>query len=145
MRRARSGWWPAVGRWWIAGVAGIATVILAACGGTPAGDAKRGEELFNQPVTFERGDLQPCVQCHAIQENVPSPSGIGTNFYDLADRAGSTVPGQSTEDYLRTSIVDPDAYLAGGYQDGLMSRDYKKLLTPQQIEDLVAYMMTLKK
>jgi len=130
------------GGWWL--VAG-AIMLLAACSGAAAGDAARGAQLFTQPVKFERGDLQPCLQCHALNENEPSQSGIGTNFYGLADRAGSMVPGQSAEVYLRTSIVDPDAFLAGGFQDGLMSRDYKKLLTPQQIEDLVAYMLTLKK
>ena len=134
-RLVAGGWWLVVG----------AIVLLAACGGKVQGDAARGAQLFTQPVKFERGDLQPCLECHALKENAPSPSGIGTNFYHLADRAGSTVPGQSAEDYLRTSIVDPDAFLAGGFQDGLMSRDYKTLLTPQQIEDLVAYMLTLKK
>ena len=129
------------GGWWLA----MIVFTLAACGGAAPGDASRGQQLFTQPVAFERGDLQPCLQCHALNENEPSQSGIGTNFYGLADRAGSMVPGQSAEVYLRTSIVDPDAFLAGGFQDGLMSRDYKTLLTPQQIEDLVAYMLTLKK
>lgn len=71
--------------------------------------------------------------------------GIGTNLHDIGSRAGTMVPGQSAEDYLRTAIVDPDAFLAGGFQDGLMYREYEKVLTPQQINDLIAYMMTLKK
>jgi cytochrome c len=84
------------------------------------------------------------VRCHAIEKDRPSPMGLGTNFYEIGVRAGREVPGQSVEDYLRTSIVDPDAHLAGGYQDGLMYRQYAELLTPQQIEDLVAYMTTLR-
>ncbi len=70
---------------------------------------------------------------------------IGINLHDIGDRAGSAVPGQSAEDYLRTSILDPDAYLAGNFQDGLMSREYPQALTDQQVSDLVAYMLTLKK
>jgi len=54
------------------------------------------------------------------------------------------VDGQSAEEYLRTSITDPDAYLAGGYQEGIMYRQYEQALTEQQIDDLVAYMLTLK-
>lgn len=70
---------------------------------------------------------------------------IGINLHDIGDRAGSVVPGQSAEEYLRISILDPDAYLAGNFQDGLMSREYPQALTEQQVSDLVAYMLTLKK
>jgi cytochrome c len=54
------------------------------------------------------------------------------------------VPGQPAEEYLRTAITDPDAYISDGYQDGIMYRGYAQALTAQQINDLVAYMLTLK-
>jgi cytochrome c2 len=112
---------------------------------TQRGDAERGKQIYDAPIKAERGELQPCSKCHPVGAGEKPATGIGMNLGDIGNRAGTTVPGQSAEDYLRTSIVDPDAHLAGGFQDGLMSRDYKKLLTPQQVEDLVAYMLTLKK
>lgn len=130
----------------IAGALLSISLLLMACGGpsTEAGDAARGQALFNAPVDSPRGEIQPCSACHAVVEGQKSRTGLGTNFHDLGARAGNTVPGQSAEQYLRTAIIDPDAYLAGNFQDGLMSREYGKLLTAQQIEDLVAYMLTLK-
>jgi cytochrome c553 len=124
-----------------------AVLLLTACaGGEPARapDPERGRVLFNAPVTGDRGEVQPCVRCHAVEKDKKSVTGLGTNFYDLGARAGQTVPGQSAEDYLRVSIVDPDAHLAGGFQDGLMYRGYAKALSAQEIDDLVAYMLTLK-
>ena len=120
--------------------------MLSACAGesTQPGNAENGKALFNAPVQSSRGELEPCSACHAIVEGQKSRTGLGTNFNDIGARAGNTVKGQSAEQYLRTSIVDPDAYLAGNFQDGLMSREYGKLLTSQQIEDLIAYMLTLK-
>ena len=119
-------------------------LLLAACAPAPVGDAERGRVLFVLPLTAPRGDLPACARCHAVEKDRPSPMGLGTNFYDVGARAEREVPGQSAADYLRTSIVDPDAHLAGGYQDGLMYREYEALLTPQQIEDLVAYMLSLR-
>ena len=71
-------------------------------------------------------------------------SGTGQSLSNIGNRAGSAVPGQSAEEYLRTAIVDPDAFLSGGYQEGIMYRGYAQELTAQQINDLVAYMLTLK-
>jgi len=122
----------------------LAVLLTSACASRPTGDAERGRALFAMPLASPRGELPACVRCHAIEKDRPSPMGLGTNFYEIGVRAGREVPGQSVEDYLRTSIVDPDAHLAGGYQDGLMYRQYAELLTPQQIEDLVAYMTTLR-
>lgn len=118
---------------------------LIGCAATPVGDAERGRVLFAMPLTAPRGELPACVRCHAVEKDRPSPMGLGTNFYDIGERAEREVPGQTAAEYLRTSIVTPDAHLAGGYQDGLMYREYATLLTPQQIEDLVAYMRTLRR
>jgi len=59
----------------------------------------------------------------------------------IASRAGSTVSGQSAEQYLRQSLAEPDAYVAKGFQKGLMP---KPTLTDKQANDLVAYMQSLK-
>lgn len=71
----------------------------------------------------------------------------------IASRAGSTVPGESAEQYIRTSIVNTNAHLAVGCNinapdepcaANLMPQDWAQKLTPEQIDDLVAYLLTLK-
>ena len=52
--------------------------------------------------------------------------------------------GQSAEDYLRESIVDPNAFVVDGYGANIMTGTYGSSLTEQQIADLVAYMQSLK-
>jgi cytochrome c553 len=120
-------------------------LLLAACG-APArpADPELGRALFGAPVESERGPQQACVRCHALGKDERSATGLGTNFYDIGLRAEREVPGQNAEQYLRTSIVDPDAHLSGGFQDGLMYRGYKTALSEEQISDLVAYMLTLR-
>ena len=43
-------------------------------------------------------------------------------------------------EYVRQAIVEPEAVLAEGYQDGVMPKDYAESLTPEQLDALVAYL-----
>ena len=124
----------------VAAALGCASCAAAAQKADPA----RGKTVYERPIKSARGDLPSCAKCHPSVAGAPMTVSMGINLHDIALKAGQRVQGQSAEDYLRASIVDPDAFLAEGFQDGLMSREYKQLLTPQEIEDLVAYMMTLK-
>jgi hypothetical protein len=123
---------------------------MAACSATPSqaqGNPEQGRRIYfgEIPVNGARGEIMPCSRCHPINEGEQPSTPIGINLHDIGDRAGNIVPGQSAEEYLRISILDPDAHLAGNFQDGLMSREYPQALTDQQVNDLVAYMLTLKK
>lgn len=136
-------------------------ILLGACGGgtttapamnappasSPAlerarqvGDPVAGEELFQRTQQIVPG-APTCQSCHVVQADaVPV---IGPSLYGIATVAGTRVPGQSAEEYLRIAIVDPNDYVLEGYQPGIMVRTYGMLLTEQQINDLVAYMLTL--
>ena len=50
----------------------------------------------------------------------------------------------SAEDYLRQSIVEPNAHITEGYTEGVMYQNFGEELTNSQINDLVAFLMTLK-
>lgn len=117
-------------------------LVLSGCGGPTAGDPEAGRKLFNGEELIADGNLAACNSCHA--DTVDGISRLGPNLSNIGLRAGRTVPGQSTEEYLRTSIISPDAYLSGRFQEGIMPRDYGRALTPQQINDLIAYMETLR-
>lgn len=111
-------------------------ILLAACGS--GGDAERGAALFR--VRPADGNL-PCAECHGLEPGVISP--LGPSLAGLGSRAGQAAPGQSAADYLRESILSPDAYLAGGFQEGIMPRTYGETLSDAAVDDLVAYLLTL--
>jgi len=119
-------------------------LLLAACGSVSgsAGDPTNGKQLFDGAAAMASERAPACATCHAIEPGMDT--GSAQSLSNIVNRAGATVPGQSAEEYLRTAITNPDAYLSGGYQDGIMYRGYTQALTAQQINDLVAYMLTLK-
>lgn len=83
-----------------------------------------------------------CSSCHAVV--AAEGPGIGPNLAGVAAIAGERVPGLSAEEYLRASLLDPDAYLVQPYQEGIMYRGYAEALTPEELSDLVAYLLTLR-
>lgn len=46
-------------------------------------------------------------------------------------------------EYIRTSILDPGAYLVPDFPDYLMPRTYGEIFTEAEIDDLIAYILTL--
>lgn len=124
----------------------VVLILLVGCAGgganssnAGAGDPERGRKLFFN--TQQMTGAPTCSTCHVVEPD--EPALVGPNLDGLHIRAGERVPGQSAEDYIRTSIVDPYAYVLQGYQSGIMVRNYEEKLTEQQINDLVAYLMTL--
>lgn len=123
-------------------VAGL-LLMLTACGGSrePAGDAGRGQALFASAQLRPSSQSPSCLSCHSATPG--EPPAVGPNLSNVGSRAARAVAGQSAAEYLRASIVDPDAYLAPGYQEGIHPRDYAQVLSRAQIADLVAYLLTL--
>jgi len=125
-------------------------VGLAACGGSSGsasssgssggsgGNASAGEDLFNKKLI---GTQPGCVTCHSLEEGVVM---VGPSLHGVASRAGSTVDGQSAEEYIKTSIMDPDAHVVDGFNAGTMPIALSDELDDGQINDLVAFLMTLK-
>lgn len=121
---------------------------LAACGGesapaggegeTAGGDASAGEAIFVQSMV---GTQAGCMTCHSLE---PGVTLVGPSVANVGAEAGSRVSGLSAEEYLRQSIVEPNAYLVEGFGQGLMPAGYADELTAQQLDDLVAYMLSLK-
>jgi mono/diheme cytochrome c family protein len=125
---------------------GFALLGCSASSATPTaepplepGDPGRGESLFAQPVIGVNNGVG-CITCHSLQEDVVL---VGPSIIGIGSRAGDIVPGQSAEEYLRLSIVAPNDYLVPGYSAGSMYQTYQNELSAQEIEDLIAYMLTL--
>jgi cytochrome c2 len=126
-------------------------LLLAACGGgggdtaessggSSVGDAANGEVLYNQ-VTIGSASAPGCVTCHSLEADVVL---VGPSHAGLANRAGTYQEGMNAEEYLRQSIVDPDAHVVEGFTPGVMYQNFATELKASEINDLVAYMLTLK-
>lgn len=102
------------------------------------GDPTAGERLYRETSLDTNAG---CRICHSLQ---PEVRIVGPSLAGVASRAATRIPGLSAEAYLRESILAPDAYVVAGYPAGQMLPDLGKTLTPEQIEDLVAFMLTLK-
>jgi mono/diheme cytochrome c family protein len=105
------------------GTTSTATTPNAAQPPAPAqGDSAAGKQLFA---------AQGCGGCHAFQA-AGSNGAIGPDLDDA-------LQGKDTE-FVHESIVDPNKEIASGYQPNIMPANFDQTLTPEQIDDLVAFL-----
>jgi nitric oxide reductase subunit C len=101
------------------------------------GDAANGEKLFAS---------NGCSACHSLKESEeivgPSLFHIGQAAASIIKDGGYTGKAQTAEDYIRESIVEPNAYVVPGFGPGIMPQDFGKKLSAQDIDDLIAFLMT---
>lgn len=102
------------------------------------GDSARGKAMYETGLLGS--DVVACVACHALEGAKMS----GPNLGGIAVMAQTRVPGQSAEVYLFNAIVNPDDYLVPGYSKGIMPATYGKSLSPQNIRDVIDYLLTLR-
>ena len=84
---------------------------------------------------------QGCGSCHTFK----AAGATGTVGPDLdkvaadAQKAGTPLAA-----YVKQSIVDPSAYVAPGYSDGIMPKTFGNTLSSQQVAALVRYLTSSK-
>jgi cytochrome c oxidase subunit 2 len=74
-----------------------------------------------------------CGGCHALAA-AGSTAQVGPDL-------DKVLPGRDAE-FVRQSIVDPDAVIAEGYQPGVMPPTFGEQLSEQQLDALVEYLLT---
>jgi nitric oxide reductase subunit C len=128
------------------------SAIPGAAGGQPAtGSASDdpislGQEIFHGPSPG-------CFACHSTAPDVqmvgPSMAGVGERAEALVASPEYTGSATDAESYIRESLMDPNAFLvpgptfsAGGIS--FMPQNVEDLLTPEEIDQLVAYLLTLR-
>ncbi len=97
---------------------------------TPDPFIVKGRQVFNAR----------CATCHALE---PDTSIIGPSLAGLATRAETRVEGQSADEYIQLSILRPGDYVVEGYND-VMITNFSKELTSEDMNALVAFLLTLK-
>jgi nitric oxide reductase subunit C len=133
-------------------VRGSAVPGAAAALGVPAPQA-----ASQDPVELGRAAFNAsppgCAACHSIAPGVSivGPSLAGLPAVAAARIASPDYKGKAKDPagYIRESILDPNAYVLTGptYAAGgrsLMPGDYGQTLTAQQVDQIVAYLLTLR-
>lgn len=128
-------------------------------GGAPGGAAGRrpGAAASDDPVAQGEALFHAtppgCAACHSTASGVvmagPSLANMATRATELVQSEEYTGAADSPEGYIRESILEPSAHVVPGAvfsADGqsFMPNNYDEMLTSEQIEHLVAYLMTLR-
>jgi nitric oxide reductase subunit C len=118
----------------VSGGAGVSIITAAESSAVSTEDpaVARGRALFSRAPAV-------CSTCHSLERDVVI---IGPSLFGIADRAWYRVPGLSPEEYIRNSILYPSDYLVEGFAD-VMQKNFGDVLSSQEIDDLIAFLMTL--
>ncbi|NDJ61046.1 MAG: cytochrome c [Chloroflexi bacterium] len=121
----------------------LLTVVLTACvGDAPSsiayadvplvGDVSRGEVLYNEPIN----GIASCLSCH-------QPGAVAAPVLDgYAALAAERVAGESAHEYTFYAIAEPARHIVEGYGN-VMPNTYDEALSPQEMADLIAYLLSL--
>jgi cytochrome c2 len=96
-------------------------------------DAKDGKQIFT---------AAGCGGCHTLSDAGTNGS-IGPNLNELASAAqkfGKTRK-ENPEQYVRESILKPEAFTVPGFRAGVMPSGYGDKLKPAQVKTLVQYLL----
>jgi len=86
----------------------------------PADDpVARGKALFNN---------NGCSACHAVTG--VSTGQVGPDLTNVYEKG---------EDYIRQSILDPNAVIAEGFSENVMPQTFADVLSEQDLNDLIAF------
>lgn len=127
-------------RFWI--VFGVLfLLLLSACSGA---DEPETAVPTLPPLTEEQAKGHKvfetnCGACHSILEDTVI---VGPSMHGIASRADTQNPKQDGRTYLYTSILKPGDFLVDGYEN-LMPATFGKQLTGEELDAVVAYLMTL--
>lgn len=106
-----------------------------------AGDAKKGRTLA---IHRKKGN---CLACHVMP--IPEQAFHGNIGPDLAGVAGRYSEGEIRLRVVNPKVFNPDTIMPAFYHNAGFNRVLKKfkgktIISAQDVEDIVAYLMTLK-
>jgi cytochrome c2 len=117
----------------------ISASALAGCAGggksAPLGTAtftpieQQGAQLFSQY----------CISCHS---RIPEEVIVGPSMAGIGERAANRVEGMEAREYIRASVMQPNAYVVEGFEE-LMPVTLAQELSEEELNAIIAYLMTL--
>lgn len=107
----------------------------------PAEEAPAAEGGVRAPA--ELFTAMACVGCHNLDlpQDASNRGPVGPNLGNLAEVAGTIVPGMSAEEYVYQSITEPGAHVVEGYITGIMPPDFATKMSEEEIQGLVAWLL----
>jgi cytochrome c2 len=102
-------------------------------GSVGKGDPTTGMRVFT--------GLGGCSSCHDI---TMGHTVVGPTLKGISKTAVTRKPGMTAEDYLYESITAPNKFVVKSFAQGLMPQTFKSTLSARQIDDVIAYLMSLK-
>jgi cytochrome c oxidase subunit 2 len=115
-----------------AGAAGSNGTAAAPGGNAGAGSAAAGSGIDAKKLFAEgNGNGTACGACHTLAD-------AGTTS-QTGPELDKFLKGKDAN-FIRTSILKPDAEIAQGFQGGIMPKDYDTTLSPKELDALVAYL-----
>ncbi len=132
--------------------------ILVTGGAVPYPGAREPAAASDEPVALGealfRSSPPACFTCHSTSPGVvlsgPPVAGIAGRAEELVASEKYTGSATTAEEYVRESILEPHAHITEGpdfyavNDRSIMPDNYDETLTPDQIEHLVAYLMSLR-
>jgi len=115
------------------------SLLFSACGSNEQElKIEQGRKLFEQhDIGFV--EAPGCSLCHSLIKDFKL---AGPSLYGIGKRAATTKAGMTAHDYLYESIVNPSVYVVDGFRHDLMYPYYENDLEVEEIESLIAFLMT---
>lgn len=105
---------------------------------TPSAEELADPVARGRQVFLARG----CGGCHTVEGL--SAGVVGPNLTQIGTAAETRLPGTPAEDYLRESILNPSAHVVEGFQDNIMPKNFDEQLDEAQLNDLIAFLLSLR-
>jgi cytochrome c551/c552 len=102
----------------------------------------RDHTAASPPVALDGAGVfhaKGCAECHD-GPGWDSPIGIGPSLRDAADWAGARIEGTSAQDYVRQSVVAPQAFTSPAVTQGTFEMP-TITVSAEELDALVAYVL----
>jgi mono/diheme cytochrome c family protein len=113
-----------------------------------AGSPEAGLVVFQTQYAMPDGSAWACMSCHSVGEDMQVL--IGPPLYNIAERAATRVEGQNTVEYIHNSIINPQDFIAPIPEGSpvqawalAMPAGFGEVLTEQELNDVIAYLLSL--
>ena len=113
-------------------------LVVAGCGGATGASAPE-PTLAPELAAGQRVFVAHCGACHSTS---PDTIIVGPSLAGIAAHGAQRVDGLDARAYVYSSIMQPSAHLVEGFDD-LMPKDLAKKLTGEELDSVVAYVLSL--
>ncbi len=115
---------------------GTATGSVVAANVLPIPTPLSADPLFaGQQAYLARG----CGACHTIAG--VSGGEVGPPLTNIGAAAEQRIEGYTAEEYIRESILNPNAFVLEGFQPNIMPQNFSQLLGEAELENIINYLL----